>query len=107
MLEVFQLHVVLPSGRTSEPLYFQNSSKVVELKIAAQQSLRQGFLQLVVDGNRLDLAASLQDAGLHNGDTVTAIVQAVKLAATQSAFAFGILEVIGLSHGASGHVEVA
>eukprot|EP00435_Cladocopium_sp_Y103_P038043 s2336_g10.t1 len=78
--------VSLPSGRcatVSAPL----RSRVLDLKLAAQQSLEHGFLKLAgPDGHLLDVAESLQSA-LQDGDTITAVAQKPKIVATLRAFA--------------------
>ncbi|CAJ1341012.1 unnamed protein product [Effrenium voratum] len=59
---------------------------ISELKDAAQQHFQRG-LKLTVKGRQLDLTATLSEAGLRDGDVVTAVVQLGKLAATGGAFA--------------------
>ena len=58
------------------------------MKLAAQQSLNKGFLRLAAsDGRLLDPLNSLRLAGLCDGDSVAAIAQQPKIAATRHAFA--------------------
>ena len=81
------LHVALPSGRCNAVSVLRHGT-IGDLKIAAQQSLGQSFLRLAApDGCLLDLAEPLQLSGLQDGDTIAAIAQEPKLAATKSAFA--------------------
>ena len=81
------LQVSLPSGR-SETISVLRCGTVVDLKIAAQQSLGQCFLGLAsCDGRLLDLADPLRLYGLRNGDSITAVAQQPKIAATCNAFA--------------------
>ena len=44
-------------------------------------------MKLIAKGQQLDLTATLDDAGLRDGDMVTAVVQLGQLAATSEAFA--------------------
>ena len=60
---------------------------ISELKDAAQKHF-QRRLKLVLTGRQLDLTATLSEAGLRDGDVVTAVVQLGKLAATDRAFAW-------------------
>ena len=81
------LQVSLPSGR-SETISVLPGGTVLDLKIAAQQSLGQRFLRLASsEGRLLDPADPLRLYGLQNGDSLTAVAQQQKLAATGSAFA--------------------
>ena len=84
---MLQVTVALPSG-CSEMFSIPQSSKVGDLRILAQKSFQRGFLELVVaDHCTLNPTVSLQDAGLEDGDHLTAIVLEAKLAATAAAFA--------------------
>ena len=86
------LHVALPSGRCDTVSVLRHGT-IGDLKIAAQQSLGQSFLRLAApDGCLLDLAEPLQLSGLQDGDTIAAIAQQPKLAATKSAFALWCVE---------------
>ena len=79
--------VSLPSGRC-EAVAAQQSGTIADLKVAAQQSLGQGFLRLATpDGRLLDPTESLLLSGLQNGDSLTAVAQQPKIAATWYAFA--------------------
>ena len=81
------IHVSLPSGR-SVALSAPASSSVLEFETATKQSLKLQFLELIhTDGSKLSTAGSLQDAGLVDGDTLTAIVQMPQIAASNAAFA--------------------
>ena len=85
---MIRVHVALPSGRT-ESLLIEQSSKVGDLKLLAQTSLRQGFLRLVAADGRVlsEPTEPLHAAGIRDGDQLTAIAQQAKLAATGRAFA--------------------
>ena len=79
--------VSLPSGRC-EAVAAQQSGTIADLKVAAQQSLGQGFLRLATpDGRLLDPTESLLLSGLQNGESLTAVAQQPKIAATWYAFA--------------------
>ena len=88
MWEMIQVHVALPSGKR-KILIIDESSKVGDLKILAQQAFGQGFLRLVTAAGFVlnDPAKSLQDARVQDGDHLTAVVQQAKLASTERAFA--------------------
>ena len=84
---MIQISIALPSGR-SEAFTLPPSSKVGDLRILAQKSFQRGFLRLVdADHGMVDPAASLQSAGLEDGDNLTAIVIHPKIAATACALA--------------------
>ena len=85
---MLQINVALPSGKRKS-LTVDESSKVGDLRILAQQSFGQGFLKLVSATGRClaDPAETLLAAGIGEGDHVTAIVQQANLAATEDAFA--------------------
>ena len=85
---MLQIHVALPSGKRKS-LRISESSKVGDLQVLAQQSFGQGFLRLVSAAGHVlkDPTKSLEGAGIHNGDHVTAVAQQAKLAATAGAFA--------------------
>ncbi|CAK9044778.1 unnamed protein product [Durusdinium trenchii] len=81
------INVLLPSGR-SETVTLPSTSKLLELKLAAQKALQQGFLRLLSrDGHFLDLTESLESAGLQDGDDVSAIASIAHVARTPWAFA--------------------
>lgn len=74
---MFQLHVVLASGRGAA-VSLSQSSTVFDLEVAAQEALGQRFLKLIGPGGRLLYREeSLQEAGFEEGDavTVTAVTQ--------------------------------
>eukprot|EP00435_Cladocopium_sp_Y103_P050617 s47_g15.t1 len=82
-----ELEVSLPSGRC-ETIAVSQSGTCADLKVAAQQLLGHPFLRLAAqDGRILDPANSLQLSGLHDGDSLTAVAQQPKIAATERAFA--------------------
>ena len=81
------LHVSLPSGRaaTLEPL----QGTVGDLKVAAQQALGQPFLRLAgPNGRLLDAVETLQEAGLQDGDSISAVALQPKLAANLASLCF-------------------
>ena len=83
----FQLNVSLPSGRCAS-LSLPVDGTVLDLKLAAQQSLGQAFLRLAApDGRLLNPTEPLQDSGLQDGDCITAVAQQPKVAATEGAMA--------------------
>ena len=87
--QTLELHVFLPSGRC-EAVYLPLSSSVGDLKLAAQHSLGQRFLKLAApNGCLLEPEDSLQSVctGLQDGDTIAAVVQQPRIAATSTAFA--------------------
>ena len=87
MLEVLKVRVSLPSGRW-EDVSVPVNGRIFDLKMAAQQSLEQSFLKLAgPDGRLLDPTKSLQSAWLKDGDTIAAVAQQPRIAATSSAFA--------------------
>ena len=92
---VTDVTVCLPSGRS---VSLSAASYIWELKEAARKAFGLEALQLFLDGQLLDVAWSLEDAGLRTGDTLTAaVVQAPTVAATHAAFA--------LSHRGSGVIS--
>eukprot|EP00435_Cladocopium_sp_Y103_P060394 s390_g22.t1 len=99
------LRVVLPSGRC-EDVTLEGGSRISDLKIAAQQSLGQGFLRLIApDGCMLDPRASVEDCGLRDGDVVSAVASEPRLGATYGAFALwcsGCGKVVTWGHRPSG-----
>eukprot|EP00435_Cladocopium_sp_Y103_P018252 s2607_g4.t1 len=81
------VNVVLASGRGTG-LSVLPTSSISNLKAAAAQEFGQGFLRLLsADCRPLDPSQSLETAGVHDGDSLTAIVQEPRLAATDKAFA--------------------
>ena len=84
--DLIDLEVSLPSGRC-ETVKVLRSGTVADLKIAAQQ-LRKGFLKLAApDGHLFDLTEALQFSGFQGGESIAAVAQQPKLAATDGAFA--------------------
>ena len=69
-----------------ETVVVSQAGTVSDLKIAAQQALGQRFLRLAApDGRVLHLTEPL--SGFRHGDSLTAIAQQPKVAATKRAFA--------------------
>ena len=87
-LSMLRVVVSFPSG-SGQTLSLPELSKVGDLKILAQRSLRQGFLKLVtVEGHVLtNPQESLQDAGVQDGEHLTAVAQHARATATGAAFA--------------------
>ena len=87
---MLRINVSLPSGR-NENLFIPQSSKVGDLRILAQKSFGQGFLRLVTtDGlllDPLDPLESVQQAGIEDGDHLTALALQANMATTANAFA--------------------
>ena len=81
-----KVNVHLPSG-DAYSVEVSPAALIGELKAAAQQHF-QRRLQLAAEGRRLDLMATLSEAGLRDGDTVAAIVQLGMLTAAKKAFAW-------------------
>ena len=88
LLSMLQVTVSLTSGSPAS-LSLQESSKVGDLKALAEESFGKPFLRLVTADGRIltDTSEPLADAGLQDGDQLTAIPGQAKLAATGSAFA--------------------
>eukprot|EP00435_Cladocopium_sp_Y103_P001152 s1698_g1.t1 len=86
---MLQIDIALPSGGKRKILTVDQSSKVGDLRILAQQSIGKGFLKLVSSTGRClaDPTETLLAAGIGEGDHVSAIVQQANMAATQRAFA--------------------
>ena len=89
---MIHINLALPSGKRKY-LAVDESSKVGDLKILAQQAFGQGFLRLVTAAGFVlnDPAKSLQDARVQDGDHLTAVVQQAKLATTERAFCIVVL----------------
>ena len=81
-----RLHVVLLNGQ-SEEISVSFSSKIADVKVAAQQSLGKGFLKLLKNGRVFDPDDAIADLGLQQGDTLHAVAQAARVATTSAAFA--------------------
>eukprot|EP00435_Cladocopium_sp_Y103_P071996 s352_g39.t1 len=83
--------VVLPSGRSAK-LKANQEGSIEQVRQDAQQILGEAFLKLVTDGglplDSLDPKLPLYTAGLKDDDSLTAIAQPVRLAASARAFAF-------------------
>jgi len=88
VVNTLHLNVSLPSGRSAS-LSLPLDGTVLDLKLAAQQSLGQGLLRLFApDGRLLNQKRTLQASGLQDGDSITAVVQSkLKAAATESTVA--------------------
>ena len=80
--------VSFPSG-SGQTLLLPELSKVGDLKVLAPRSLRLGFLKLVtVEGHVLtNFDESLQDAGVQDGERLTAVAQHARAMATCTSFA--------------------
>ena len=85
---MLQISISFPSG-SGETLRLPEHSKVGDLKLLAQKAFRRAFLKLVtIEGHVLtNLMDSLQAAGVHDGDRITAVAQRASLHATDEAFA--------------------
>ena len=84
---MLRVTVALPSGQ-SESLLLAESSEIGDLRILAQKTFQQGRLRLATsEGRVLTDTESLQAAGIHEGDHLTAVVQQTKVAASSRAFA--------------------
>ena len=81
-----KVDVHLPSGDGCS-IEVLPETHVSELKDAAQKHF-QRRLKLTAKGHQLHLAATLSEAGLREGDVVTAVVHRGKLAAARRAFAW-------------------
>ena len=82
-----KLEVSLPSGRCETVAVSQHGT-IADLKRAAQHSLGKGLLRLAAPGGcLLDSEDYLQSSGLQDGDSITAVAQQPKIAATRFAFA--------------------
>ena len=81
-----KINVALPSGRTKT---LSLPESVGDLQVLAQKSFLQGFLRLVTANGQmlLDPMQSLQAAGIHEGDNLTALALQTRIAATRRAFA--------------------
>ena len=81
-----KVDVHLPNGDCCS-MEVSPAMPVSELKAAAQQHF-QRRLKITAKGRQLDLAATLSQVGLRDGDVVDAVVQLPKLAATWKTFAW-------------------
>ena len=86
-LAMLHVHVSFPSG-SGDTLVLPEHSKVGDLKLKAQKTFRKGLLKLVgADGHILtDRMDSLQAAGVHDGEHLTAVAQQLQIASAESAF---------------------
>ncbi|CAJ1414197.1 unnamed protein product [Effrenium voratum] len=76
-----KVEVALPSGRNAS-LSLAPEAQVSELRDLAEAALGRRFLQLAFRGEALELAKTLAQVGVGDGDTVDAIAQRVELATT-------------------------
>ena len=81
-----KVDVYLPCGAGCS-IAVSPETPISELKAAAQHKF-QRRLKLTAEGRQLDLTATLREAGLRDGDVLTAVVQLANLSATDRAFAF-------------------
>ncbi|CAJ1431522.1 unnamed protein product [Effrenium voratum] len=82
-----QIAVSLPSGRSTD-ISICDTSRILDLRDAAQKALGERFLRLSSsDGQLLDTERSLNEAGLRDGDSVGAVRQLPQIVATKRAFA--------------------
>ena len=99
------IQVSLTSGRC-ETISVLKCGTVADLKMSVQRSFGQGFLRLVtLDAHFLDPTESIELSRLQDGDSITAIAQQPKIAATQSAFALwceGAGRIVTWGHASSG-----
>ena len=80
------IDVCLLNGRAVS-LPISEDTRVSEVKVAAQQQFGLPFLRLTKGGRCLAPSSSLRNAEVRPGDTLQAVAEAARLAATQSAFA--------------------
>ena len=79
-----RVHVHLPSGDDCSVSLSENRP-ISELNDAAQHRFPRR-LKLTAKGQQLDLTVTLSEAGLRDGDMVTAVAQLGKVAATGQAW---------------------
>ncbi|CAJ1363519.1 unnamed protein product [Effrenium voratum] len=82
-----EVYVYLPSGKSCS-FVLPPETRIREVKAEAQRQFKCRFLRLAFAGQQLDLSSTLRDLGVQNGDHIDAVVQPVKLASNDSAFAF-------------------
>ncbi|CAK9064492.1 unnamed protein product [Durusdinium trenchii] len=83
----WSLQLCVSSG-SSTTVSLSPSASVGEVKAAAKKFFQHHFLQVTADGTVLsNVSQSIQDAGLHDGQTLTVVLQIPCLAATAGAFA--------------------
>ena len=80
-----EVNVCLSSGRSCS-VTLPSQATVHELKAEVQGKLNLRFLRLAFGGQLLDLSSTLSDVGVRDGDSISAIVQPLKLASTHGAF---------------------
>ena len=81
-----KVDVYLPNG-DGRSVEVSAETPISQLRAAAQQHF-QRRLTLIAKGRKLDLAASLSEARLRDGEAVAAVVQLGQLAATGKALAW-------------------
>ncbi|CAJ1443361.1 unnamed protein product [Effrenium voratum] len=84
--ERWRLDVCLASGKSAQ-VELPPESSVRELKVEAQRQLQLQFLKLLAGERPLRLGWTLRQAGLRCGETVLAVVEPVRVAASEGAFA--------------------
>ena len=85
---MIQVNVALPNGH-AELLTLLPSSTVQDVRTKAQRTFGKKYLRLITAKNRvLDPDKTLEEAGVENGECLTALVLLPQLAATKRAFAF-------------------
>eukprot|EP00435_Cladocopium_sp_Y103_P061341 s230_g23.t1 len=78
-----KLEVSMPSGRCAT-VEVSLSCNIIDVKKVSQETFGQGFLKLATsDGRLLDPRDPLRLSGLRNGDSLAAIAQQPKIAASQ------------------------
>ena len=85
---MLRINVVLPNGH-AEALALMPSSTVQDVRTKAQQALRKKHLRLITAKNRVlvEFEQTLEEAGIEDGECLTALVLQPQLAATGAAFA--------------------
>eukprot|EP00434_Breviolum_minutum_P019363 symbB.v1.2.017070.t1/scaffold1283.1/size126978/9 len=85
---MLRINVVLPNGH-AEALALRPSSTVQDVRTKAQQALRKKHLRLITAKNRVlvEFEQTLEEAGIEDGECLTALVLQPQLAATGAAFA--------------------
>ena len=85
---MLKIHVVLPNGH-AELLTLLPSSTVQDVKTKAQQAFGKKYVRLLTAKKRVlvDFEQTLEEAGIEDGECLTAVVLQPQLAATKHAFA--------------------
>ena len=83
---MLSVEVCLVSG-SSCSVTLPLTATVAELKAAVQQQLGRGCLRLVPHGQPLDSGCTLSEAGVRDGDAISAVVQQAQISAAEAAFA--------------------